>query len=187
MKFCKRCNTETERQKSGKCKPCVRAYTVAWRAANPERHKSHKAAWYVANANKIKARTASRLAANPVKRKAYDAAWRKANPKKSRAYSAAWAKANPESCRIKGHNRRALEAGGKLSQGLAAKLLKLQRGLCPCCKQPLGEDYHRDHIMPLALGGANEDWNIQLLRATCNNQKRAKHPIDFMQSRGFLL
>lgn len=41
--------------------------------------------------------------------------------------------------------------------------------------------------MPLALGGANEDWNIQLLRQRCNNQKKAKHPVDFMQSKGYLL
>jgi 5-methylcytosine-specific restriction endonuclease McrA len=44
-----------------------------------------------------------------------------------------------------------------------------------------------DHIIPLALGGANTDDNIQLLRATCNLQKHTKHPIDFMQQRGYLL
>jgi 5-methylcytosine-specific restriction endonuclease McrA len=44
-----------------------------------------------------------------------------------------------------------------------------------------------DHIIPLALGGTNTDDNIQLLRAKCNKQKGAKHPIDFMQQRGFLL
>jgi 5-methylcytosine-specific restriction endonuclease McrA len=52
---------------------------------------------------------------------------------------------------------------------------------------PLGDNYHIDHIMPLALGGSNTDDNIQLLRQRCNNQKCAKHPVDFMQSRGFLL
>lgn len=44
-----------------------------------------------------------------------------------------------------------------------------------------------DHIVPLALGGSNTDGNIQLLRATCNQQKHAKHPVVFMQERGFLL
>ncbi len=90
---------------------------------------------------------------------------------------------------ILSHNRRAKISliGGKLSSGLSKKLFKLQKGKCACCKEPLGNNFHMDHIMPLALGGANEDWNIQLLRQTCNNQKRAKHPIDFMQKRGFLL
>jgi hypothetical protein len=41
--------------------------------------------------------------------------------------------------------------------------------------------------MPLALGGSNTDDNMQLLRAICNYHKYTKHPIDFMQSKGFLL
>jgi 5-methylcytosine-specific restriction endonuclease McrA len=111
----------------------------------------------------------------------------KPSPKDEEAI--AWAKANPEVNRIKAQNRRALKRvnGGKLSKGLAEKLFKLQKGKCPCCHQPLGENYHLDHIVPLALGGSNTDDNIQLLRSSCNNQKSAKHPIDFMQQRGFLL
>ena len=87
------------------------------------------------------------------------------------------------------HNRRARvrETGGKLSSDLADKLFKLQKGKCPCCAQPLGDDYHLDHKMPIALGGSNTDGNMQLLRAVCNLQKAKKHPIDFMQIRGFLL
>jgi 5-methylcytosine-specific restriction endonuclease McrA len=53
--------------------------------------------------------------------------------------------------------------------------------------QPLGDNYHLDHITPITLGGSNTDDNMQLLRQRCNNQKYNKHPIDFMQSRGFLL
>ena len=111
------------------------------------------------------------------------------NPAKARAKAAAWQKANPEARRIISQNRRArkLANGGKLSKGLSAKLFKLQKGKCPCCNQPLGDDYHMDHIMPLAKGGANEDLNIQLLRQQCNQQKSAKDPIEFMQSRGKLL
>lgn len=58
--------------------------------------------------------------------------------------------------------------------------------LCYCGK-PLGDAYHLDHVMPLALGGSNTDDNMQLLRDRCNLQKHAKHPVDFMQERGFLL
>lgn len=88
-----------------------------------------------------------------------------------------------------GHNRRARKrsSGGVISPGLARKLFKLQSGKCACCGLSLGGDYHMDHIMPIAMGGPNEDRNIQLLRAACNIQKTAKHPVDFMQSRGFLL
>lgn len=100
-----------------------------------------------------------------------------------------WRSENPV-CKLRSeHKRRAIKANapGSLSAGLRSKLYRLQRGRCACCGEPLGDKYHMDHIMPLALGGTNTDDNIQLLRQRCNNQKHAKHPIDFMQQRGFLL
>lgn len=101
----------------------------------------------------------------------------------------AWAAANPDKRKANRNNRRARKklVNGSLSKDLVSKLYRLQKGKCPCCAQPLGDDYHLDHKMPLALGGLNVDTNMQLLRAKCNLQKAAKHPIEFMQSRGFLL
>lgn len=134
-----------------------------------------RAAWYADNLDKARAT---------------NAAWKCANRDSERARLVAWHKANPEARRINEHNRRARERanGGKLSKGIADKLFRLQRGKCACgCKQPLGDDYHMDHRMPLALGGTNTDDNMQLLRSTCNLQKHSKHPVDFMQERGFLI
>jgi len=164
------------------CKSCDRIKRAIYYAASQDKAK----AWRAANPEKVKAIYAKHIAKNPGRWIAY----RAANPEKTKAFYAAWAKANPEAVRIKSHNRRArkFKAGGKLSKGLAERLFKLQRGKCACgCKQPLGIDYHLDHRMPLALGGSNTDDNIQLLRAICNLQKNAKHPIEFMQQRGFLL
>ena len=148
------------------------------------------------------------MAAHPEKTNEYAKRWSKANPEKVRAMHAKrrennievrikdranaskWAKLHPEARRIQEQNREAKkrENGGVLSKGLAEKLIKLQRGKCACgCKQPLGDDYHLDHRMPISLGGANEDWNIQLLRRICNIKKGKKHPVEFMQQRGFLL
>ena len=50
-----------------------------------------------------------------------------------------------------------------------------------------GVPHHVDHIVPLAKGGQHVASNIQILCPTCNVRKSAKDPIDFMQSRGFLL
>lgn len=182
----------------------IRAFNAAYRKNNPEKVKACVSTWEQANKEKRKAYYSARRKANLAKERESRAAWRKANPEKSKARSAswkqanperakesavAWRKANPEATRIIGQNRRAKKRanGGKLSSDLSTKLFKLQRGKCPCCNKPLGEDYQLDHIVPLKLGGANEDWNIQLLRATCNMQKNAKHPVEFMRSRGFLL
>lgn len=130
--------------------------------------------------------------------------WREENKEKllitSRAYyaknaeslkleSAIRKKANRPAHRVYEQNREAKKRinGGRLSVGLASKLYKLQKGKCACCGVTLGDDYHLDHIMPIALGGQNVDSNIQLLKSTCNQEKHAKHPVDFMQQRGFLL
>lgn len=171
MKICTKCNIEKQesefhkcnRSKDGlqyKCKTCHKESVANWRARNPGHDKE-----------------------SGVK-------WRAANLVRRRSTSTAWQKANPDKYRINNHNydARKRQNGGSLSHGLAEKLFKLQRGKCACgCKQTLGDDYHLDHRMPLALGGMNSDDNMQLLRRLCNQQKSAKHPIDFMRQRGFLL
>lgn len=171
------------------CKECSVAFHRRWMESNPEKAKVYSATYRSSNSDIAQARTAAWRAANPGKGRATDAAWRAANPEKKRLSRASWRANHPEAARIHHQNRRARKkaAPGKLSKGLSAKLFKLQKGKCPCCKQPLGDDCHLDHIIPLALGGTNTDDNMQLLRAKCNLQKHAKHPVDFMRQRGFLL
>lgn len=157
-----------------RCKPCVSAASYAWNLANPEKVRANLAKW---------------RAENREKRKSSSAAWRAANPDKVKSWSSRYYAENKEAHILRNNIRRAreVENGGTLSRGLAERLYSMQRGKCACCGKPLGKDYHLDHIMPLALGGSNTDENMQLLRATCNRQKNAKHPVDFMQQRGFLL
>lgn len=167
------------------CKKCGKDYRIK----NAIAIKTYSANYRAKNTEKIAAIQNKYRSENPEKIKIANEKHRNANKDKTAARSAAWEKANPEARRINKLNRRAKEraAGGKLSKDIAKRLFKLQRGKCPCCKKSLGDNYHRDHKMPLALGGANEDWNIQLLCPSCNLSKQAKHPIEFMQSRGFLI
>lgn len=171
-----------------------------YRAKNNEKIREKNKERYAANpATSIKYRTENRLkinarmviynAANSDKtkercRKAY-----LANQEKYAIAGKKWREENKLAKKIHHQNRRAKikEVGGKLSSGLADRLFILQKGICPCCNLPLGKGFHLDHIMPIALGGTNTDDNMQLLRATCNMQKQARHPVEFMQSRGFLL
>lgn len=133
-------------------------------------------------------KSALRREKNPEITRASNAKKRANNPEAERARCREWFAKNPDKRAIYQHNRQAKIAKlGKLSSNLAPKLYKTQKGKCVCCQQELGDDYHLDHIMPLALGGLNIDSNMQLLKATCNMQKHTKHPIDFMQSKGFLL
>lgn len=179
---CGKCGT-ADRYVSGICKTCAQANRVKYYANNKDKCK----AYADAHKDAINEKRKEYRKARPEKR---DYAARHLQNKESRnAYSKAWRLANPEAGRIHRQNRRAAQkaSGGKLSQGLLDKLFVLQQGRCPCCRQPLGNDCELDHKMPIALGGTNSDENMQLLRKVCNKQKRSKHPVDFMQSRGFLL
>lgn len=179
------------------CDACARARVKKWVIENKDRKRAADAAYHEKNRDKIlvyqkqyreKNRKVfaeqyqSKAAVHRERAKAY----RLSNPEKCKKAQANWRKNNPEKLRIYCTNRRKRTVG-KLSQGIVKKLMALQKGKCACCKRPLGSDFHLDHIMPLVLGGLNVDSNVQLLRGKCNKEKHAKHPIDFMQSRGFLL
>jgi 5-methylcytosine-specific restriction endonuclease McrA len=114
-------------------------------------------------------------------------AWYAANKVKQKAAVKRWIKANPERWRALQTARRGRERGAGITSARISELLVSQKNRCVVCRCDLSAGYHVDHVIPLALGGAHEDWNIQLLCPTCNTSKGAKHPVAFMQSRGFLL
>jgi 5-methylcytosine-specific restriction endonuclease McrA len=188
MKLCAKCNS-IEFYKSGACKKCAKEYALKWQKNNPEKLKIIKSTYFIKNRTAV------------IK---LISAWQKNNPKKmaekARRYylnnkekvlfeKKLWKNKNKSLVKIYRQNYRIkkLINGGKISKGLEERLFKLQRGKCPCCNLPLGNNYHLDHIVPISRGGENIDSNIQLLRSTCNQQKHAKDPIDYMQSKGFLI
>lgn len=186
-KLCKKC-AGGDLTLSGVCRPCRKQYDLLYRHENHDRRLSQAVEWSANNPEKVKAAKAKYRAANPEKTKAAVAASVALNPKKYKEKRESYRASNHDAYLTYKHNRRAKEsASGILSKDLAVRLIALQKGKCPCCKLPLGKSYHLDHKMPIALGGSNTDDNIQLLRPRCNAQKHAKHPVDFMQSRGFLL
>jgi len=132
--------------------------------------------------------------AHPEKRKATVKKWADANKERTHQNYIDRYYSNLEESRkrhaINSQNRRARvrNANGVLSKEIYQKLFALQKGKCACCRIDLTKiKAHIDHIQPLALGGENSDNNVQLLCQPCNNQKSWRHPVDFMQSKGFLL
>lgn len=202
MKPCVKCGA-IDRHTDGRCRPCAQASSAKYRAAHPE----YAAKWYKSNSVEERVKAAKRTAAhpnylaewraanpnysaewyaaNPAKAKAYDAARRKANPN----FQAEWRAKNPEKAAAHKHKRRAskLAAGGTFTAEDIKAMLKQQKGKCIACKVDITKSREIDHVMPLALGGHNGIQNIQLLCQHCNRSKRAKHPITFMQERGYLL
>lgn len=197
VKPCVKCGA-SDRKQNGNCKPCAKACSAKYRSANQEAlrlknklyvlaNKDKKqlsdAAYYAENAQRIRERDSKEIIAKR------NATYYKNNTLKVQQANNEWSKNNRWSARIRKQNRRVRikGSGGVLSKGLVGKLFDLQQGKCACCKVGLGKTFHLDHIMPLALGGENIDSNMQLLRQRCNTEKKAKHPVEFMQSRGFLL
>ena len=186
-KFCATCK---------ECKPATKEFFAPRKSASDGlRGYCRDCGHVMAAKNRIKNKVKLRVKAsayaekNRDKLRATSTVWNAAHREKAKASTQAWRDENRDAVRVHAQNRRArkLGNGGVLSKTIRQKLMVLQKGLCTCCKQPLGVSPHLDHIMPLALGGSNTDDNIQLLRAGCNASKHDRHPIDFMQSRGFLL
>lgn len=153
----------------------INAGTRGWQLANPEAYASYQREYRQKNSDKWRAKSVK---------------WRAENPERCQEHSRAWAEANPEARRLMQHKRRAAKqsGGGVVSPDIYKRLRAAQRGLCVVCRATLSKvGEHLDHVMPLALGGAHADANLQLLCPPCNLSKNAKHPVDFMQQRGFLL
>ena len=188
MKTCHKCGHEFD---YFYCKKCKREYDQQYRILHPGKKEKANKLWRQKNTEKMKLYMKEYRAANKSKYAAYyrtyvinhPDCYKKATErvKKSRLL-------HPHLQKIFKHNRRAkIKNTGILSPGIQEKLFKLQKGKCPCCTLPLGENFHLDHIIPLSRGGTNTDKNVQLLRAICNNQKYNRSPIEFMQSRGCLI
>lgn len=87
------------------------------------------------------------------------------------------------------HRRKARQAGagGSFTPQQIDELYSKQRGLCANCKISLGNKYHRDHRVAIALGGSNDIHNIELLCESCNCRKHAKDAVRWAQENGRLI
>jgi 5-methylcytosine-specific restriction endonuclease McrA len=147
-------------------------YARAYREKNKKDLAEKRREHYLQNKGKIKSASAKRYQGNKEAAIEYAKQYRVENPQVSAVYA--------ENKRV-----RKKQGAGRLSRGLPALLLAEQGGKCPYCYGSLGDlGYHLDHYMPLALGGPNEDNNIQLTCPPCNSAKRAKHPDDFLRELG---
>ena len=166
-----------------------RAKAKKWRLENPEKYKLQQESLSDTQKEQKKIYQKEYNIKNAEKKREYTKKWRSENAEHVKKAKAERHRKHPEVAKRNNINRKARvrSVGGKLSRGIIKKLYLLQRGLCPCCGEKLLDDYHLDHIIPIALGGKNSDDNVQLLKSTCNLRKNAKHPIDYMQSKGFLL
>lgn len=123
------------------------------------------------------------------RKRAYSLEWYAKNIERAKVAYQAWNAANRDKCRAYSRNRRARfrAAEGRHTADDVAAIFAAQRGKCAACRKSVRGDYHVDHITPLIEGGSNWPSNLQILCPRCNLQKNRRDPVEFMQSRGFLL
>jgi 5-methylcytosine-specific restriction endonuclease McrA len=137
-------------------------YKRAWQRANPDKQREYDARWYEKHRDEARSRNRARRRAN-------------------RAYYRAYYFANKGQYRAHQRRRRAALRGSHGQHTAADVALQYgrQRGRCYWCRAKVGDDYHVDHVIPVALGGSNGPENIVIACPTCNTSKGAKHPMDF--------
>lgn len=167
----------------------VRAAANARRQANPEMARAKEAAWLALNRESVRARQIARRAANLEAEKVKSRAYYHANRAKARIINAAWQKANRDKCNTYVRNRdaRKAAAGGTHTAADVHRIGDLQKWRCAWCRVKCGDNYHVDHIVPIALGGSNSPSNLCIACPTCNLRKKDAHPIAFAQRLGMLL
>lgn len=188
---CKRGHT-APRSLSSNCTECQRISAAAKRdpaeraeyyRRNRERERETNRAYCAAEKDRLRQIAVEYRRENRDRLIAKNAAWRAANP----AYGAEHRNENRDRYIVYAQNRRGRLTTGTLSKNIVARLLDLQRGCCACCGEALGDDFHLDHITPLARGGLNVDANVQLLLGRCNLAKATSDPVEYMQRKGKLL
>ena len=187
-KPCIKCGAE-ERNKRGDCRPCAKESKRKHYKSNREKVCSDLRKYYEANRYQALARQRKWRESNREKAAEYHRKWREDNPDKELKCRRNWQKANPDKVKEISHNRRAKIKGngGILSTNIIKTLIARQKNKCVCCGVSLNSGYHLDHIMPIALGGLNNDSNVQLLTPVCNMRKGSKHPNDYMRGQGKLI
>ena len=188
MKTCGKCGGNDFYENGKGCKQCARNSCKAYYLQNKEMFSEKHKKYVINNIEHLKKYQKEYNIKNKNKAQERGKIYRKLNNEKVMLEKKKWHLNNPFARREHEANRRIrkLSGTGRLSKDIVGKLLVLQKTKCPVCKNKLTK-HHLDHIMPLKLGGSNTDNNFQLLCPQCNMQKHAKHPVDFMQEKGYLI
>jgi len=164
------------------CRKCDSQKRASKKAEDPEAaekarlaKKAYDASYNDKNKDRKRANAIKNYNDNKEAKKAYIRKWQKANSDLVKAYK--------QTSKIK--RRLTCESG--MSSKDFSNWKRSQIKICYWCGDKCDKNYHVDHYIPLSRGGEHKAENLVISCPTCNLQKHAKDPIDFMRSRGFLL
>ena len=125
------------------CRPCYRAYRLAW-----------------ANGNRERKRELDRLG---------DERHREKRRAKNREYS----RTHRQARNATQTRRRARKAAAVIVPYNRADIYDRDGGRCHICRDLVGSDFHIDHLIPIAGGGADTPENVAIAHPLCNHQRGA--------------
>jgi 5-methylcytosine-specific restriction endonuclease McrA len=170
----------------------VLASNAKSRAKYPEKIAERKRAYYerVKDSPEFIARRDELAAKNKDGKREYDRAYRAANEEHLKAIKLEWRAKNALAVRMIRFTyvakRRAQVRAGDSSRKIR-QWVDAQKKVCHWCGKKCKDDFHIDHIQPLARGGLHVTTNLCIACPTCNIRKNARDPIEFAQSLGLLL
>lgn len=178
--LCRSCSRAKGRAYYEQNKAAVIARTSAYQKAHPEVAKTAQKKWKALHRDEMLPKVRER-----------SAAWREKNRDKDRAASLRWIRANPERIRERlaspeGRHQLALRNARRRERTRSVintltpedwqEILARQDYTCLACRRPFTDALPptRDHVIPVALGGALTFENTVALCQPCNSSKGTK-------------
>ncbi len=100
--------------------------------------------------------------------------WNMKNKDHTKKYQQQYAEANRAAVNLRTAKRKAAKRAATVGKIDVALLLRDM--ICGICRDFIDFEYHIDHIIPLAKGGAHAQENLQVAHPACNIRKRDKMP-----------
>ncbi len=207
--ICTKCGTEFqyERVRGGRrnCDGCSRRKSMRrykernpervadshrrWRAENPEKALAASRRWRKEHADELAAKSSREWRQDPAareKRREWYRSWANRNRDKLRAKDLEWQRNNPDKAKARNDRRRARQMQAPVSDFTAQdwrELLEEFNGMCAYCGIS-GVSLEREHVIPLARGGAHTKANIVPACPPCNRRKATQTGAEFLERLG---
>ena len=160
------------RHRDAKQRERQREHDAKYHEANRERDREYNAKYYQEN----RERKAKFYQENREAVLEYQAKYYQENPEKARERRAKWKRENPDKVREKNARRRAQKGNVPHVDYTRNQLLELYGTNCYLCDNPLPEDWHVEHVIPLSKGGWDVPENLRPACPKCNLSKHARLP-----------
>lgn len=158
--------------RSRRCKVCACAASREWNRRNPGRVVERVREWRAANPDARKEHDARYRERHVEEIQRRQRAWRAANIEQVRRTAREYVRNNLDKANEAWHRRHARLMGATVERFTRAEIWDRDGGRCHICGRRCdANDWHLDHIVPLARGGEHSRRNVAVAHPFCNMSK----------------